>query len=189
MEEQPALRRALFRGYRRADVELALARSTIARERVQLELEAVRARAEDLLADVEEQRTQIADHRRREAELLAALDEVRDRRDSLEREARLQANDILADARERAAAYRTEGLQEIQELQEQVEQLLSLKSGLTATLKQTMGEVGGILDRLAGTAAKLPEPVHEPEQVHEHPHPHDHAEDLDSALSPFSADG
>jgi chromosome segregation ATPase len=185
--EEVTLRRAFLRGYKRADVELALARSTIARERVQLELEAVRLRADDLQREVEDARAQIADHRRRETELLAALDEVRERRESLEREARLKADEIVADAREKAAGLRTEGLREVGELQEHVEQLLGLRAGLTATLKRTMHEIGGALERLAGgRGERLPDPpVLEPAAEAEPEPEHD---DLDSALSPFSAD-
>jgi cell division septum initiation protein DivIVA len=184
MDEQPELRRALFRGYRRPDVELALARATISRERVQLELEATRTRADDLEREVDELRTQIVNHRQREVELLAALDEVRDRRESLEREAKARADEIVAEARERAASLRTEGLKEVGELQEHVEQLLGLRAGLTATLKRTMEEVGGVLDKLAGrgkTEAKAePEaPAIEPPHL---------PEDLGAALSPFSTE-
>jgi cell division septum initiation protein DivIVA len=184
MDEQPELRRALFRGYRRPDVELALARATIARERVQLELDATRTRADELEREVGELRAQIANHRQREVELLAALDEVRDRRESFEREAKARADEIVAEARERAASLRTEGLKEVGELQEHVEQLLGLRSGLTATLKRTMEEVGGVLDRLAGrgkseTKAEPDAPVIDPLHL---------PEDLGAALSPFSSE-
>ena len=186
MDEQPELRRALFRGYRRADVELALARATIARERVALELEATRVRADDLQGEVEVLREQIADHRRRETELLAALDEMRDRREAIEREARLRAEEIVTEARERAAGLRTEQLKEVGELQDNVEQLLGLRSGLTATLKRTIQEVGGVLERLAGNGGKAETVEHAPEPLPDHPH--EHAPDLGVALSPFSAD-
>ena len=184
MDEQPELRRALFRGYRRPDVELALARATIARERIQLELDATRTRADDLEREVEDLRAQIANHRQREAELLAALDEVRNRRESFEREARARADEIVAEAREHAASLRTQGLKEVGELQEHVEQLLGLRSGLTATLKRTMEEVGGVLDRLAGR--NKTEPKTEPEAPAIEP-PH-LPEDLGAALSPHSPD-
>jgi cell division septum initiation protein DivIVA len=188
MDEQPELRRALLRGYRRPDVELALARATIARERVQLELEATRKRADDVEREVDDLRTQIVNHRQRETELLAALDEVRDRRESFEREARVRADEILNDARERAAGLRTEGLKEVGELQEHVEQLLGLRTGLTATLKRTMLEVGGVLERLAGNGkhekkAEQPEaPAIEPSQPAEEQR---FPEDLGAALLPF----
>jgi len=186
MDEQPELRRALFRGYRRPDVELALARATIARERVQLELYVTRTRADDLEQEVDELRSQIANHRQREVELLAALDEVRDRRESFEREAKARADEIIAEARERAASLRTDGLKEVSELQEHVEQLLGLRSGLTATLKRTMEEVGGVLDKLAGRGEKRAERAPEPSLPA--PPPLDEAPDIGSALSPFSTD-
>jgi len=186
MDEQPELRRALFRGYRRADVELALARATIARERVALELEATKVRADEAQSEVEVLREQIAEHRRRETELLAALDEMRDRREAIEREARLRAEEIIADARERVAGIRTEQLKEVGELQDNVEQLLGLRSGLTATLKRTIQEVGGVLERLAGNGGKSEPEDHAPEPAPEHPH--EHAPELGIALTPFSAD-
>ena len=145
-----------------------------------------RTRADELEREVEELRSQIVNHRQREVELLAALDEVRDRRESFEREARARADEILAEARERAATIRTEGLREVGELQEHVEQLLGLRSGLTATLKRTMEEVGGVLDRLAGrgkTEAKA-----EPAPPTIEPEPPRLPEDLGAALSPFSTD-
>ena len=193
MDEQPELRRALFRGYRRADVELALARAQIARERVALELDATKARAAEFEAEAEALRAQIADHRRREAELLAALDEQRDRREAIEREARVRAEEILTDARERAAGLRTEQLQEVGELQSQVEQLLGLRSGLTATLKKTIQEVGGVLDRLAGNGEKAehPETADTPAQAAPPPPPPTALEfvpELGEALARFSAD-
>lgn len=184
MDEQPELRRALLRGYRRPDVELALARATIARERVQLELEATRGRADDLEREVDELRSQVANHRERETELLAALDELRDRRESFEREARARADEIIAEARERAASMRTEGLKEVGELQEHVEQLLGLRVGLTATLKRTMQEVGGVLEKLAGNGKNEQRADPEPHLPHERRFP----EDLGAALSPFSPD-
>jgi chromosome segregation ATPase len=184
MDEQPELRRALFRGYRRPDVELALARATISRERVQLELEATQARADELEREVEDLRSQIADHRHRETELLAALDEVRGRRESLEREARLRAEEIINEARTHAAGLRTEGLKEVGELQEHVEQLLGLRTGLTATLKRTMQEVGGVLERLAGSGKSERKTEPEPPVIE----PSHLPEDLGAALSPFSAE-
>ena len=102
------------------------------------------------------------------------------------REARAKADEILAEARERAASLRTEGLKEVGELQEHVEQLLGLRSGLTATLKRTMEEVGGVLDRLAGRGDKRE--VSAPEPGAPAPSPPDEGLDLGSALSPFSAD-
>lgn len=191
--EEVTLRRAFLRGYKRADVELALARQTIARERVQLELEAIRLRANDLEQEVDDLRTQIADHRRRETELLAALDEVRDRRESLEREARLKADEILAEARERAAGLRSERLREVGELQEHVEQLLGLRASLTSTLKRTMNELGGVLDRIAGGGGSRGEAdeAHEPQTgpgaaADDATHPGAEPEDLHSALSRLS---
>jgi len=45
MSDEPKLRRAWLRGYKRSDVELATGRATIAHEQMQHELEGTRARA------------------------------------------------------------------------------------------------------------------------------------------------
>jgi chromosome segregation ATPase len=162
MSEEPELRRTLFRNYRRGDVELAIARATIARERLQVELDAGKVRLKERQTDIDDLQAQLESHRRRETDLLGALDEVRARRDALEREARARADDILAEAEQRAASMRTDGLRQVGELQRQIEQLFSLRTTLTAALQGTLGEVSAAMERLIAAPAQAIEPLADP---------------------------
>jgi chromosome segregation ATPase len=204
MSEEPELRRTLFRNYRRGDVELAIARATIARERLQVELDATKVRLKERQTDIDDLQAQLDSHRRRETDLLAALDEVRARRDALEREARSRADEILADAEQRAASMRTDGLRQVGELQRQIEQLFSLRTALTAALQGTLGDVSAALERLISAPAQAVEPLSGPkpppqaappggpEAPEEQPHglePHPPPrERLDETLARFSSD-
>ncbi|HZQ82659.1 MAG TPA: hypothetical protein VFB25_11855 [Gaiellaceae bacterium] len=154
MDEQPDLRRAFFRGYRQGDVELALARATLLREQLQVELDAARARSAAMQTEITELHRRIDDQRRREIELGQALDDLRERRDALERDASSRAQRILSDAEQRATAIRTDGIRQVGELQLQVEQLLGLRAGLSAALKRVTQDISDSLDRLAAAPAR-----------------------------------
>lgn len=169
MEETP-LRRAWLRGYRQGDVELSVARATLVREQLQIELEGTRARAAAMQTEITELHRRIDDLRRREQDLSHELDEMRERREVQEREMGARAHDIVAEAEQRAAALRTEGIRQVGELQQQVEQLLGLRAGLSAALKRVTQDIADSLDRLAAAPARaieqLPpkqpaEPAHE----------------------------
>jgi chromosome segregation ATPase len=160
--EEPSLRRAWLRGYRQGDVELVVARNTLHREQLQMELDSARARANAMQTEITELHRRVDDLRRREQELARALDEVRERRDSLERDASQQAHSIVAEAEQRAAALRTEGLRQVGELQQQVEQLLGLRAGLSAALKRVTQDISDALDRLAAAPARAVEQLGPP---------------------------
>jgi chromosome segregation ATPase len=151
---QPEFRRAWLRGYRQGDVELAVARATLLREQLQVELDAARARAAAMQTEITELHRRFDDQRRREIELTTALDELRDRRDALERDANQRAHALVAEAEQRAASLRTEGLRQVGELQLQVEQLLGLRAGLSAALKRVTQDISDSLDRLAAAPAR-----------------------------------
>jgi len=166
MDEQPDLRRAWLRGYRQGDVELALARATLLREQLQVELDAARARSSAMQTEITELHRRIDDQRRREIELGQALDDLRERRDALERDASTRAQKVLSEAEQRAAALRTEGLRQVGELQQQVEQLLGLRAGLSAALKRVTQDITDSLDRLAAAPARaIEQPVVPPPET------------------------
>ena len=152
MEEQE-LRRAFFRGYRQGDVELALARNTLKREQLQMEVDALRARSTAMQTEITDLHRRVDDHRRREHELNMALDDERARRDALES----RAQGIVAEAEHRAAAIRTQALLSVGELQQQVEQLLGLRAGLSTALKRVTQDIADALDRLAAAPARAVE--------------------------------
>jgi chromosome segregation ATPase len=160
--DEPKLRRAFLRGYRQGDVELALARSTLAREQLELELDAARARSNAMQTEIGALHRRIDNFTERERALTRELDDLRSRREQIEREAGARASRIIGDAEQRAAALRTEGLRQVGELQLQVEQLLGLRAGLSAALKRVTQDIADALDRLAAAPARAVEQIPPP---------------------------
>lgn len=159
MNGETKLRRAFLRGFRQGDVELALARATLLHEQLQHELEATKARANAMQTEIAELHRRVDTFRQRETELTTALDELRHRRDQMERESTARAQTIVGEAEQRAAALRTEGLRQVGELQQQVEQLLGLRAGLSAALKRVTQDIADSLDRLAAAPARAVEQI------------------------------
>jgi len=176
------LRRAWLRGYRQGDVELTVARATLANEQLQHELSATTARANAMQTEIYELHRRVDAFLQREQELTRALDELRDRRDQVEREASHRALQIVSEAEQRSASLRTEGLRQVGELQQQVEQLLGLRAGLSAALKRVTQDIADSLDRLAAAPARAVEQIPPPGDIT--------AADVDSRFARWSpADG
>ncbi len=161
------LRRAWLRGYRQGDVELAIARGTLKREQLQMDLDGTRARASAMQTEITDLHRRIDDQRRRERELSDDLDDLRARYDTLQREVATRAQGIIVEAEQRAAALRTEGLRQVGELQQQVEQLLGLRAGLSTALKRVTQDIADSLDRLAAAPARALEQTPPPSSVPE----------------------
>ncbi|MFL5962395.1 MAG: DivIVA domain-containing protein [Gaiellaceae bacterium] len=179
MADDNSFRRAWLRGYRQGDVELAIARATLAQEQLQHELDAARARANEMQTELKELNRRVDSFRQRETELTAALDEVRERREQLERESKARAQEIVGEAEQRAATLRTEGLRQVGELQQQVEQLLGLRAGLSTALKRVTQDISDSLDRLAAAPARAVE------QIQTHPAP-ESSDDVDERFARWS---
>jgi predicted nucleic acid-binding Zn-ribbon protein len=148
-----SLRRARWRGYRRADVEAALAHDQLVRTRLELDLEAATQRISALELEVRELNTRIDAGRAREASLTQSLDEVRQRREQTDREARHRAHQLVVEAEERAAALKTDGLRQVGELQGQVEALLDMRATFTRTMQQLSEDLAAGMARLAAGRA------------------------------------
>jgi hypothetical protein len=127
-----------------------------------MEVDGLRARTAAMQAEITELHRRIDDHRVREHHLTSELDEARARRDQLEIEAESKVVGIIAEAEERALAIKSEGLRQVGELQLQVEQLLALRSGLSAALKRVTQDISDSLDRLAAAPARAVEPLPPP---------------------------
>lgn len=181
--EEPKLRRAWLRGYRQGDVELAVARATLANEQAQHELAAVRARANAMQTEIAELHRRVDAFRAREVELTTALDELRERREQIEHDAEHRATQIVGEAEQRSAALRTEGLRQVGELQQQVEQLLGLRAGLSAALKRVTQDIADALDRLAAAPARAVEQIPPPATTASDPD-----EDVETRWAPWSSE-
>jgi predicted nucleic acid-binding Zn-ribbon protein len=148
-----SLRRTRFRGYRRGDVEAALAHDQLLRTRLELDLEAATQRISALELEVRDLNTRIDAGRAREASLAQSLDEVRQRREQTEHEARHRAHQLVVEAEERAAALKTDGLRQVGELQGQVEALLDMRATFTRTMQQLSEDLAAGMARLAAGRA------------------------------------
>jgi predicted nucleic acid-binding Zn-ribbon protein len=161
--EHHQLRRAWLRGYRLADVELYVARSTLSLEQLQHELEASRQRTHAMQSEINDLHNRVDSFRRREAELDRELAELREQRAALQREASDRSEAIVAEAEQRATALRTEGLRQVGELQRQVEQLLGMRAGLSQALQAAIDGVSAALEEIRAAPARAVEPEPEPE--------------------------
>jgi vacuolar-type H+-ATPase subunit H len=147
------LRRSRFGGYRRGDVEAALAHERLLRTRLELDLDAATQRIGTLELEIHERQTRIDAGHEREAALTKALDEVRERREQTERESRHRAEQLIREAEESAAAMKTEGLRQVGELQAQVEALLGMRTNYTHTMQQLSQDLAAAMARLAASPA------------------------------------
>lgn len=142
-----------FRGYKKSDVDVALARSTLRIEQLEYELEGMTQRAGAMQLEIRDLHARIDEHGEREAQLQHSLNELRERREQLERESTARAQKLMLEAEERAAALKSEGLRQVGELQRQVEQLLGMRTGMTHAMQRLSEDIAAAMARLASAPA------------------------------------
>jgi predicted nucleic acid-binding Zn-ribbon protein len=142
-----------FRGYRRSEVDAAVARSELRIDQLEYELDGMTQRANAMQVEIRELHSRIDQMRERENSLSRSLNEMRARRDQIERESSARAQQVMFEAEERAASLKTEGLRQVGELQRQVEQLLGMRSGLTQALQRLSEDIAGAMARIAAAPA------------------------------------
>ncbi len=128
---------------------------------VDAELGALRARTAAMQTEIDELHRQLDALRGRERALMQALEAAPKAPAAADADADAQARAraIVQEAEQRAAALRTEGLLQVRELQQQCEQLLALRAGLSAALRQATADIAGVLDRVAAAPARAVEQV------------------------------
>ena len=142
-----------FRGYRRSEVDTAKMRSDLRIEQLEYELSNMTQRANAMQVEIRDLYGRIDESRERENSLSASLEEMRARREQMERESAARARQVMLAAEERSAALKTEGLRQVGELQRQVEQLLGMRSGLTQALQRLSEDIAGAMARVAAAPA------------------------------------
>lgn len=145
--------RRSFRGYRRAEVDAFVANAGAAAGQMRQELDAANARAAAMLVEIKDLHERVDRLREREEAATKKLDEVREQREQLERDARRQAQEVVQEAQERAVLLKSEGLRQVGELQAQVEQLIGMRAGLTQALQRLGEDLAGAMARLASAPA------------------------------------
>jgi chromosome segregation ATPase len=142
-----------WRGYRRSDVDVSIARSALRVEQLEFELEGMTQRANAMQIEIRQLHARVDELRERESSLAKSLDEVRERREHMDRESALRARQVLLEAEERASSLKSDGLRKVGELQQQVEQLLGMRSGLTQALQRLSEDIAGAMARIAAAPA------------------------------------
>lgn len=151
-----------WRGYKRTDVDLAAARSALRIEQLEYDLEGTTRRADAMQVEVKELNAQLDELRAREATLSKSLKDLHERREHIDRESALRARQLVLDAEERASKLKSDGLRKVGELQQQVEQLLSMRSGLTQALQRLSEDIAAAMARIAAApATAIDRPVEE----------------------------
>src|SRR3954453_2546378 len=142
-----------FRGYRPSEVEAASARSAMRIGQLEYELGGMTQRANAMQIEIRNLHERIDQMREREASLTGSLNEMRARREQIERESSARAQQLMFEAEERAATLKMEGLRQVGELQRQVEQILGMRSGLTQALQRLSEDIAGAMARIAAAPA------------------------------------
>src|SRR5262249_7170409 len=112
VEDAQELRRAWLGGYRRADVDKALARGATERDPVPTALAAATQRANAMQLEIRDLHDRIDRLRQSESSLTRSLDLMRNRREQMDREARHRAQQLVLEAEERTAQLKVEGLRQ-----------------------------------------------------------------------------
>jgi cell division septum initiation protein DivIVA len=152
--------RRSFRGYRRAEVDTFVANAGAAAGQMRQELDAANARAAAMLVEIKDLHERVDRLREREEAAAKKLDEQREHREQLERDARRQAQEIVQQAQERAVLLKSDGLRQVAELQAQVEQLIGMRAGLTRALQRLGEDLAGAMARLGSSpATSIDQPI------------------------------
>jgi chromosome segregation ATPase len=154
--------RRSWRGYRRADVDLAAAHAALREGQLEYELDSMTQRANAMQIEIRELHDRVDELRDRESSLATSLDEMRERREHIDRESALRARQVLLEAEERASTLKSDGLRQVGELQQQVEQLLGMRSGLTQAMQRLSEDIAAAMARIASApATSIDRPVEE----------------------------
>ena len=150
------LRRALL-GYRRTEVEVALAELRLTLRHFQEDLAETRERAKQTEVELRDARIELDTRRAREHEVEQALDAAEQRMRDIEQAAAAQARTILAEAEEQAARTRTDAHLRTEVISQQVDELLRLRDTLVQTMRGVIRDFDYAVERVEKGESVLPE--------------------------------
>jgi hypothetical protein len=144
---QQRLRRSLL-GYRRGDVDVALAELRLTVRHSESDLAAARDSVAALEHDLRDARIELDGRRAREAEIEQAFQAAQERVREIEQAAQARASAIVAEAQEQAAKTRSEAYSSKETIGAQVEELLALRDSLVQSLRGVIRDFDFAVERV-----------------------------------------
>jgi F0F1-type ATP synthase membrane subunit b/b' len=135
-------------GYRRDDVEFALAELRLTLRQLDNDLQSLRDRNRDLESELHTARHEIENFRGREHELSQTMASVLRRAAEIEEGASARAREIVANAEESASQIRAEASRRIEDSNAQCNELLRLKDNLLDAMRSVVGDFGQAISRV-----------------------------------------
>jgi HSP20 family molecular chaperone IbpA len=153
--ENQRLRRSLG-GYRRTDVEVALAELRLTVRHLQDDLAETRERMHEAERELREARIEVDSRRARELEVQQQFEAAGERAKELQIAAEAEARTILAQAEELAAKTRAEGHLRSESISGQVDELLRLRDTLVQTMRGVIRDFDWAVERVEKGESVLP---------------------------------
>jgi DivIVA protein len=146
--QRPPLRYRRFGGgYRREDVEFALAELRLTLQQVHKDLESLRDRNRELEAELQHARAEVADYRGRERALSETMSAALRHAAEIEEAATIGAREITAQAEEAAVRMSAEASRRIEESSAQLNELLRLRDNLIEAMRSVVGDFDRAISR------------------------------------------
>jgi hypothetical protein len=144
----PLRYRRLGGGYRREDVESALAELRLDLHKLDGDLAGLRERARELEEELRSARAELEASRNRELELSQTMAGVLRRANEIEEAAHERAREIVAAAEDTAQRARAEATRRVEQTSGQFNELLRLKENLVSSMRHVVGEFDEALSRV-----------------------------------------
>jgi len=146
--QRPQLRYRRFGGgYRREDVELALAELRLTLRQLDNDIETLRGRSRELEGELANARSQVEFYRAKEQELTQTMAAALRRSTEIEDNAGARAREIVAQAEEDAARIRADATRRTEETNSRFNELLRMKSNLLDAMRGIIGDFDRAVSR------------------------------------------
>jgi hypothetical protein len=146
--QRPQLRYRRFGGgYRREDVELALAELRLTLRQLDNDIETLRGRSRELEGELANARSQVEFYRAKEQELTQTMAAALRRSTEIEDNAGARAREIVAQAEEDAARIRADATRRTEETNSRFNELLRMKSNLLDAMRGIVGDFDRAISR------------------------------------------